>query len=216
MHVCVRCSSCLDPQKCTWRGQASYVAASRSLSIQFRGRHDAKQRKVYGTFTPEELQKWSESKAPTGVGRLGAFKDLEGQVPDAPTSQGRLKRERKAARIDKAQPSMSEWPCAAIDQLIKDAGIEQLTEANAATVNRLDMVLLNSKFWSADGVDHCVYVFSSVECLCTWQKLSNQDYVKLCADGTFKQVFGKWCVIPLGVLSKHQAKTTSSGKPVRA
>ena len=107
---------------------------------------------------------------------------------------------------------MPKWPCAAIGQLIKDAGIEQLTEANAATVNRLDMVLLASSIWSENGADHCVYVFSSVECLCTWSKLNNQQHGKLCADGTFKQVFGKWCVIPLGVLSKHRAKTTSGGR----
>ena len=155
---------------------------------------------MYGTFTPEELQKWSESNAKTGVGELGAFKDLDGSVPDAITSQVRLRRE-------KQQPFMKEWPCAAIDQLIVDAGIQQLTEENAATINPLDMVLLTNKAWSEGGADHCVYVFSSVQCLRTWLKLTNQDYVKLCADRTFKQVFEKWCVIPLGVLSKHYART---------
>ena len=54
-------------------------------------------------------------------------------------------------------------------------------------------------------------VFSSFACLRCLSKLANKNYIKLCADGTFKQLFANWCTIPLGFLSKRRGRTTLRG-----
>ena len=102
------------------------------------------------------------------------------------------------------------WTTTEIDDTLRRLGLRLVDLAclkNEDGPRALEIVFLRREVFTANGNDHVAYVFSSVALLRTLRYLSNQSYIKLCGDGTFKCVFGKWCVITLGALSKQYAAT---------
>ena len=115
------CSACQDAPDCSWHGIIRFDPHASRLEVWYVGSHCAsnRQRKRFGTLTPAQAQAWDASKAPTGIGKLGALASMEVSPCDARQSQGRLKRQRRTSRPEDPSNFDAEmWPVAAIDALL--------------------------------------------------------------------------------------------------
>ena len=181
LRALLHCCSCARGSGCNWHGRITFNKRTRILELLHYGTHGQSQHKRYGTFTTDQLQKWKDSAAKTGVGKLGAFAFSPETPLSAPQSQGRLKRQRKAKRGQTKPQQMDEWPIFLIDREIQKAQIKCEDMILPDTGDNLDVCLLGRHVWTDDGKDRVAYVFSSRAVINTLTKLANKDHVKLCS-----------------------------------
>ena len=81
-----------------WNGIVQNIHSQ--LVIKSYGKHhDGAQVKHHGVMTAEQEEKWKNSEAKTGVGKLGALAFMEQSPPAIEQSQGKLRRARKKQRV---------------------------------------------------------------------------------------------------------------------
>ena len=225
------CSSCKDATKCTWQGVASYLPDPGCFELLCTGQHDPDgQRKKGGTVTAAQRAVLDASASANAFGRLVALNHMKDESPpDKMQEKNRVKnRSRKACSAEKArlkkalkfeEDNRTAFTVDDIADAIRAAGVVwradvALQEAVAGaltddSVESDDLVVLSFQtFARASGKRGCCAVVTTKELLQVPARLGNPDYIKVAVDATFKDIFGDWKLMPLGVLSKHLALST--------
>ena len=233
--ICVPllCSSCKTAEKCTWEGAASYSAPTKVFALRCSGDHDpAGQRKKGGTVTPVQRALLNSSNSCHAMGRLVEVNKLPESPPDARQEQNRRRngtrrrfQEETAGLRKKLRFEADERTSFTPDDIfdaIRDTdakwradlplrgAVRGALQDDALEPDDL-LILSTHTFTRASGKPGCCIVVATKELMQVPLRLSNPDFVKVAVDATFRDIFGDWKLIPLGVLSKHIGSTTLDG-----
>ena len=225
------CTSCQDPKKCTWVGGACYNSQTMHFELRCTGDHDpAGQRKKGGTVTPTQRAKLDASVSSSAKGRLVSINKEPCDPPTEPQEQNRLKNLKRRRREQQCQSKDGEEDAAEMDDrahFTVDDIREAITASGACW--RADMplkeavqgaladesldsdellVLSFHTFPRTSGKQGCCVVVSTKQLLLVPPSLSNPNYLKVGTDATFKDLFGDWKLMPLGLLTKRLSVTT--------
>ena len=225
------CTSCQDPKKCTWVGGACYNSQTMHFELRCASDHDpAGQRKKGGTVTPTQRAKLDASVSSSAKGRLVSINKEPCDPPTEPQEQNRLKNLKRRRREQQCQSKDGEEDAAEMDDrahFTVDDIREAITASGACW--RADMplkeavqgaladesldsdellVLSFHTFPRTSGKQGCCVVVSTKELLLVPPSLSNPNYLKVGTDATFKDLFGDWKLMPLGLLTKRLSVTT--------
>ena len=206
------CKSC-PKGLCSFFARTTFSSETSQFHIQYCGKHHDGPQKMPGRriMNADQECKYYASDASPGVARLTAFVDLPYAPPSPRQLQRRAKRDKHKAMPADEQPC-GLWPTESVKHAFREAGVRAPTDDDFTGDDELEMYMLGTEtFQDTGGNDHVAFVVSSLACLKSVSKLANKQYIKLCADGTFKQLFGNWCTIPLGFLTKHKGRTTPRG-----
>ena len=115
---------------------------------------------------------------------------------------------RKRAGVSK-RPGSLKWTKADWQQLLRT--LPSFDEATAGNACPNKLVVAGSNF---DRVDCGVAVFANpAQQKQTFKLLTNQIYVKLCGDGTYRLLKKGWVLITIGVITKHYAPGEKANIP---
>ena len=228
--VPLACSSCKNPAACTWEGAASYRPKTAQFKLRCIGQRDPSgQRKKGGAVTPAQRAVLDSSLSKTAFGRILALNRSEDSPPDKTQEQNRLRN--KSRRVNSANKTQLKRALKFEEDDRSVFTVDDITDAihAAGAVWRADLplkeavsgafadesldpdallVLSFHTFERKSGKLGCCAVVSAKELMQVPPRLGNPNFLKVGIDATFKDIFGDWKLMPLGVLSKHLAVTT--------
>ena len=211
----LKCTACenskADP--CLWQGEAKYHRATTQLVISWCGAHGERQAKGGRIATAEQEEILDQSKARQVQGRLVAINKISDNSPPGKTQEQSRKKNVSFRRKKKKGIRPPLWSQKKVwsNEDIEDALLEHCADArNGNLPQELDKLALLSldKYTDDEGKPCICAVITSRRLFETPKLLTNKNYVKIALDATFRELFGSFVTIPVGVLSKHYGHTT--------
>ncbi|CAE8635708.1 unnamed protein product [Polarella glacialis] len=211
--VVLVCTSCDEEQvpQCSWKGLAHYDSEDKYFQVHACGTHASKQRTKAGVATTEQRCKMLASQSSQAIGKLVAINHCEASPPTKLQAADMVKNK---ARTKTHEPDHVQrgWTAEDILDAVRNADIREATLKDClhfpAEQDDMLFMLEYKSYLLPNGSPAFTALFASPCLLRAPQLLENSDYVKVAANATWRDIFGNFCTIPFGVLSKRYSGTT--------
>ena len=227
VRIVLRCSSCpLASQTkdgehvCDVTGFAVYDPNQKMNTLYVQGRHADKQSMKYGTATTADRRKFHFSRAKQISGKLRALNSSAMPPPSKPQAKGMVhhvkkmdKKRKRPTELEHSDES-KEWSVDDIREALRDEGLTLPSRLGEAGLDRDELVMVDEVLVThppqANQGSQTVYgaVLTTQELAETHLRLTNQQYIKLATDATFREVMPGLCTQSTGLLSKQYGPTT--------
>lgn len=213
--ICTSCDKETQPV-CSWRGWSVYNAAIQTWQMHASGAHGAKETKGKCAATAEQEEKLMASKARNVQARLVALNSVDMTPPDKKqarslrTNKRFREKLRQGGKETLPEEHKEEWTVEDVTEALRKHTTHAIdTDPSSLDVDPDKLLLLGVHQLVAERKRKTGFaaLLSAKELLATPKQLANLRYIKGPSDATFRELFGSWCTVNMGVLTKHLGET---------
>jgi len=213
--VCTSCDNSAEP-KCSWKGWSVYNANNKCWQLHASGAHGVQQTKAKRPLTAEQEDLLMESQARNVQGRLVALNHTQRSPPSKKQARSFHKNKRFRQKLASRSVQLpeatdkEEWTVEDIMEALRKHTVDAVgIDPASLEVDPDQLLLLGTTRWVEEKTKRPGFaaVLSTKQILSTPQRLDNKRYIKIACDATFRELFGNWCTVNVGVLTKHWGET---------